>query len=547
MRGFSQVTTGGNVGNLLGNLLSGAAAESGGGALVPTGSALTAGAAAEADAAAAGLGAGALGNPLTWGAAAAFAAGAAVACLTVGQDICMNPPEGGQSIWHFLPAFPVGYPSSTNIPYGTGLWAAQWGNGQIAVGPDPTLLPGQAFYNYFNGRGAAKSQASCTGGSYNTAGNLFTQSCSITLNSYPGSDTENVSAGTTTSYTVPAGGINCGSKVFNVTQTGDISCSEAVNPITTTVTNPAQITPNMFTPNQLNEPANPTTIAGLANGINQQIGAQTGTMPYSGTITATQVTQMEQQTGNYPNLNDLLQPIASGDLITTNSSGQQVNTNYPTISSSLPTTTTAQQQQQNNAPCGNLLAGETDCGMTLDMHWNPETGCWEYMGATDLVRSSDGCSETPGQSVSPYVQTLQDITTQLLKDATTMTDTATKTVTTTANPTTSPTAQLQQLQKTQDATLTKTGEDIAMPHPPPNVPVIQLPFDEWPQVFQDFSTDAPSFSGQCPTVTFKIALLNNTTFHFAVQCLIMDGLKPYMQYVLPPTYLLMALLWIMAA
>ncbi len=83
---------------------------------------------------------------------------------------------------------------------------------------------------------------------------------------------------------------------------------------------------------------------------------------------------------------------------------------------------------------------------------------------------------------------------------------------------------------------------------PNNIPPITLPFDEWPQVFKDFNTDVPNMSaGQCPTVSFTIGILNNTTFTFASQCLVMNALKPYLAYVLPPTYLFMALLFLMAA
>lgn len=556
----AQVTTGGSglsgIPNLLESVISGAAAESGG-ALVPVTDAAVGGALVTmGTAAASGLGV-ASGAALSAAAIGAFGVGAAAACLTVAKDVCGNPIGNGNFTWSGM----LGGGTPTNLGPNSALWKYSTIKGAVFVSSSADDVINQGMQNDIqNYYGPNYIFQSCSAATYNAQNTGASAACQAKYKPTGNMVTLTGTALKDSAHTVPAGGLNCGTDVFQVPSgsSGPLDCSEAV-PGTGNVKNAANLSPSDFSQSQLNEQANPEFIANMANQVNNQMGQSGGggggggggVAPVSHPITGQQVQMVENQTGNFPTLADLLTPeqavtVTNGTTTTSLNAGQS-----PTVQTTAPQTippSTAAQQA--SAPCGNLLAGEPDCSTTLDMTFNPETGCWEYMGATALARTTDGCTQTPGNNKDgKNLGPLQDLTTQLLKQAL-QSDTASKTATVNTpniNVTTSPQVAVTQAQKTMDQTLTKSQESLTNKYPTPNQPTITLPFDAWPQVFQNFNTNVPNISGQCPKVSFTVATLRNTTFTFATQCLVMDSLKPYMQYVLPPTYLFMGLLFLMAA
>jgi hypothetical protein len=310
--------------------------------------------------------------------------------------------------------------------------------------------------------------------------------------------------------------------------------------------------------NVLNEPASPVLIAELANDIAKLMesgtpGAEplTLTLP-SGGISPTAIAELIGQS-SWPTIGQLFAPLyqgatevtvvngpngtettsvsltgATGATGTAVSTGAATGTGLMTPGTSLTTT--------GPAPCGNMVVGELACGMTIEAEW--------YQWMDQESQEIAACSSTQTQtSLSTCVQTQISLMTRTEVAVQTQlqdqvdTKTSVTTVTQTLNPTQTPTE-------------TKLDDPVPLPTgtPPPNFPQITLPFDEWPGVIGQLpALNAALGAGQCPTVTFTSSILGNTTFTFGSQCLVMEALLPYMQYVMGAIYLVMALFLIMEA
>lgn len=300
-------------------------------------------------------------------------------------------------------------------------------------------------------------------------------------------------------------------------------------------------------PSTMQKPANPQILADLANQIATQIatdlgGGGSGQVGLPNTITASDIQQIELSLGRMINLNDLFAPVTTG-------TGQQVTvTSNGTPSTplatgtSLTTGTSVQQFTGQNYPtqstlsnasrCGNLLAGEQPCGVTIDAEWYQ----WMDQETAEIAACASATTLTLTASCAQTQLSLMTRT-----QVATQTATADKTDTLTSVQTA-----IQTATKTQDATLTATQDPVGTSSGFP-IPPIVLPFNEWPSVVQQFnSLDIPSIQGVCPTVTFTSTTLGKT-FTISGQCLVMEALRPYLAFVLPPTYLFMAFLLIMGA
>jgi hypothetical protein len=496
------------------------------------------------DAAASGAGEMALGNPMTWAGIGAFAAGAGIAgvalCLTTDSSLCtaMEAP--------FSPSTSSG-PWKSAIPYLPNPWTMNPGDTVYCegYGSFPGFCGGDQQAVELQVNSAYANKQPCVAQSN---GSEQCGSGVITINFY-------AAPSSTGEAEIPPGGISCANGDVYPSNGQPWTCAEAVgSPApSSNVSVFSTPLPSVISPVGT-QPANPQVIADIANGVEQQIaGGSTTTWPGSAgpggasvaqanplqvgsapaPITAQQVQEIEAQTGNFPDLNDWFTPAAPNDVVTTSPSTGQPTASTD-ISVSSPNDGSVSTSQENAAPpCGNLIAGQPECATTLDFKFNPETGEWEWMG--DLV-DDPHLPSVPNTSILQETQTQTETQTKTLPDIQTGTQTATDTLT-------DPKTATQTLTDTMPDT--EVGTDTLVSPAPDVIPDITLPFDEWPQVINSLPS-LPDLSGQCPTMTFHSDILKQT-FTVDAQCVLMDTLKPYMSYVLPPTYLFMAFLFLMAA
>jgi hypothetical protein len=507
----------------------------------------------------------AVGNPVTWAGVAAFAAvgaGVGTYCLVEGCDVQQIMQSGLQRAINLLPSLPL------NV--GTPLWES---SSQVGGG----LFVGSNGYSTAQAVMDERWGSEASGcGPYGTQTATAVQiSCVVTItglfaNTYPFGELT-AGAVAVSNWLIPPGGIpgGGGSAVFD-----EPSPPPAPPLLDTSHLAPSTGTPQSgsifgetaseYTPGQLAEPLDPGLIAQVANdiindspGLQPQTtgGSSGGFTTGSGPVTSAGVQTAERESGYMPKLSDLFQPVQEGALVTTNPSGVNVpsSTSIANLSTTQPSAMSQTSTQLSNATrCGNIAGGEAACGVTLEMTFNPVSGDWEWMADSDLVpgtQSGTGSQTKTMTNLQTQTGTgvLQQTQTAVQTMTQTMSDTQTKTGTLTQTDTlTDPKTVVQTLTKTQDATEDQTDTPVRPGSPPPFPPII-LPFNEWPQVFNDFNNGNGFGSGTCPTVSFTSTTLGNTKFTFASQCLVMDALAPYLVSVLPPTYLLLALFLIMSA
>ena len=498
-----------------------------------------------ADATAGAAGAAAVANPITWAAAGAFAAvgvGAGVYCMTQGCDVSQSIQSGFQ----WLNAGPLSTPVAYNAPLFSAAQGAAPGTNRV-VGSDPAKIGTLSCQDWVAANGFTYVSSYLVPSN----GGCYLNYC-IFRHVLPTNNSAVLSLCPDNNWKVPTSGLPVG-PLFDVgnASSGTLNASEA---------DPADFQPagsQPFTTYQppsgtaMSEPVNPATIASIINTVIHNMPssyAPTASLQSAPPVTSAGVQTLEKDLGYTPTLQDLFTPMASNDLVTVGTTGTAkssvpVSTSLSTVSGGLsPYTSTA-----TTPPCGNLLAGETPCGVTLDATYNPLTDTWEWMQESPLVPGatvtpvdpSTGKALVPNPNTLPLQQTqTAELAQSQLQD---ITVTGTQTITDTL---TDPSTVIQTLTKTQPLTETKTRDAVTEP---PSIPPITLPFNEWPQVIQQFNLAVPpSLSGQCPTVTFYSTTLRST-FTIGAQCLVMDALKPYMAYVLPPTYLFLGLLLLMSA
>lgn len=494
-----------------------------------------------ADAAAAAGGAAAVGSPATWAAVGAFAAGAAIAgtavCYVQGCDVSQTFNQAMQSIWGLF--------GTTFVPPGSILYAGGFNGAPIFVGTNPNSLTNNICNSFPLTGTFAGYQLTGSSTSVQVVNVAYQANCTITKNGT--SFVESAPIGKTTNYTIPPAGLQ-GGPSFNVgnASSGQLSDAESAPP-PGVPTNIFKQTIGGFSPSQQAEPASPDLIAGMANNMRSQMAnsSDPGTaavgkaMP---NITGGMVATTEAETGFFPTLADLFNPVAQNSVVV---SGGTVNpTPNPGLIANAPTTMPTDSTIQKNAsPCGNVLAGQPPCDEILDFNWNPRTGSWEWDGG-----GGNGPNQNSGRNLPsvPNTSSLQQTQKEAATESQTLPDSRSKTDTTTQVDTwTDPRTAIKTLQPTWQPQTVIQDQTVTTP---PGLPPMSLPFNEWPDVINDFNTSVPLLGpGVCPTVQFTSTTLNNTTFTFAAQCLVMDAMKPYLQYVLPPTYLLLGLLFLMGA
>lgn len=547
----------GSIGNLLGQTVLTKAAQLGvdvGRLSLPAlDAAFTSSELAVVDSAVTAGGTAALGMPITWGAVAVVGGAALVAgsayCLTVGCDVSAilqatglpmgqvwAPPSGSGTHWNL-------FGTSTPTGSATPLYSASFHNVTV-ISSSQSDAANSAFrqgYVTYPPSIYGVPSGPCYGLRQYGGANSFLMTCDATKQAgWAVLITSNETA-----FVVPSGGLNCSSDMFTVPgSSGTLSCSEATAMPQLATDPPAgQSSPFKWGPTSYDsyadaEPFNPSTLANLANQVASHLDPSSGISLPQGSITAADVQQVELADRFTPNLGDMFgTPVAEQSVVVYNSSGQLVPSVAPnpssmattidqmgnTLSSQLSTSTALKTA----APCGNTMAGQSPCSTIIDAPW--------YQWMDQETDETSACT-------SLAVQTAACTLTQLQTMTRTKTMTATKTMDLT-DTLTNPKTVVQTLTKTQTATM----QELDTPVTPtsPNIPPITLPFNEWPQVFNQFNnTNFPDFSGTCPTVSVYSTTLK-TQIKFDGQCLIMDALKPYMAYVLPPTYLFMALLLIM--
>lgn len=515
---------------------------------------------AEASAAAAAGGAEAAGAAITLGTVGLVAGGAAVAgsvvcvaltsCVTFAKSLL---PTGG--LFSGAPSYT---PDLWSGMYFSGAWCSNGGHGTFC-GPDPASV-GEAIYQAALGgtwtcsidsNTGSVAQVTCTGPS-----GFGPYTVSISKEGYGAPPLTCADAYT---FIVPTG----------TSGTGQLTCAMQAPP----ADQPQVLTPSVTvfsTPSPAamsaaaSEPVDPQFIANIANALQSDLegaptsafpgGASGGSMQFPtgnpvgaqkppNPVTAAQVALMEAETGIFPSVADLFNqaPTAEQPLVVFNPA-TGTYTSSPSIASppigSSPGFTNATGTNLANAqPCGNVAAGEQPCSDYMDFTFNPETGSWEWMGDAPTIYNSRQGTTLPAV---PNTTILQQTQTEIATDTVTLPDMQIGTLTK-SNPYTDPKTQVQTITEPLSPSIVTTTTDVA----PDNLPPIVLPLNEWPQVFQDLN-NLPDLSGSCPTVSFYSSIFK-TTFTISSQCLVMDAMQPYMQFVLPPTYLFLGLLFLMAA
>jgi hypothetical protein len=496
-------------------------------------------------------GVGALSNPLTWAGVAAFAAGVGVAggayCLTQGCDLSQLMSSPVSSLMNLLPVYQLSQGSSlyqatvvASPPY-------------TLVGADPVAVGQKALRTSATQQGGitdCKVTSSTKAGAGLQDGTGAYGTCHNSI--FNNEQQWNSGKAPSNTFNIPSGGLsNLIGNIFHVPNSNPqtLTAAEAI-PQTPVYENPFGQKASEFTPKQQAEPVDPALIANIAEKLRQAIADGGGPMaPMAQAmppVSAGMVQTSEAQSGIFPSLGDLFNPVQSGAMVTTGAGGAPVpsaTTSVALATNNPGTTAVDATTQKNAAPCGNILAGQAPCATTLDFTFNPRTGSWEFDDGEPGLANQDqkkGLARVPNTSDLQQTQKEVKTQTQTLTDGQTSTGTLT-----TTDVLTDPKVAVDTLTQTQTATETARRTPITQPT---GMPPMTLPFNEWPQVMQDFNTKVPQLSTvTCPTVSFRSAILHNTKFTLSAHCLVMEAMKPWMAYVLPPTYLFMGLLLLMGS